>query len=420
MLAAEYEGYTFEFAAAESGIDAAVLREVAEVVAGAGSRLSTHNWRSAGAGNEGGWQVARTLFLLNALLGAVATPGGTYPNAWNKFVPRPIRLPRHPEHWNELTWPAEYPLAMNELSFLLPHLIREGRGKLDVYFTRVYNPVWTNPDGFSWIEMLTDEAKVGLHAALTPTWNETAYFADYVLPMGGGSERHDLHSYETHDGQWIAFRQPVLRAARERLGETVTDTRQVNPGEVWEENEFWLELSWRIDPDGALGIRPFVESAERPGERLSVDEYYRYIFERSVPGLPEKAAAEGLKPLEYMRRYGAFEVAAGDRAGARAGGAGGRAGGRGDRPLRPGLHPGGGAAGGEPRAHRRSGGGRRGAPAGGGGGRRPGAARVPHPERPAGVLLLDPGRAGAGRRWRSPPTSRATSTPTGSARIGWC
>jgi anaerobic selenocysteine-containing dehydrogenase len=28
-----------------------------------------------------------------------------------------------------------------------------------------------------------------------------------------------------------------------------------------------------------------------------------------VPGLPEKAQAEGLTPLEYMRRYGAFEVA---------------------------------------------------------------------------------------------------------------
>ncbi|MDY7095071.1 MAG: molybdopterin-dependent oxidoreductase [Acidobacteriota bacterium] len=308
MLEAEYEGYTFDFAARESGVDAAVLGEVAEVVAGAGSRLATHNWRSAAAGNEGGWQVSRTLFLLNALMGAVAVPGGTYPNAWNKFVPRPIRLPRHPEHWNGLTWPVEFPLAMNEMSFLLPHLVKEGRGKLDVYFTRVYNPVWTNPDGFSWIEMLTDEEKVGLHVALTPTWNESAYFADYVLPMGHSSERHDLHSYETHDGQWIGFRQPVLRAARERLGETITDTRQVNPGEVWEENEFWLELSWRMDPDGALGIRPFVESAQRPGERLTVDEYYGYIFENSVPGLPEKAAAEGLTPLQYMRRYGAFEV----------------------------------------------------------------------------------------------------------------
>ncbi|MGB5572011.1 MAG: molybdopterin-dependent oxidoreductase [Thermoanaerobaculia bacterium] len=309
ILQAEYEAYTFEFAAQESGIEVDVLRQVAEIVSTAGTRLSTHNWRSAAASNEGGWQVSRTLFMLNALMGAVATPGGLYPNAWNKFVPRPIHLPRHPEHWNELTWPIEFPLAMNELSFLLPHLIKRSEKRLDVYFSRVYNPVWTNPDGFSWIEMLTNEDKVGLHVALTPTWNETAYFADYILPMGLASERHDIHSYETYAGQWIGFRQPVLRAARERLGERVSDTRHSNPGEVWEENEFWLDLSWRIDPDGSLGIRPFVESKQNPGERLTVDEYYGWIFDNSVPGLPEAAAREGLKPLEFMRRYGAFEVA---------------------------------------------------------------------------------------------------------------
>jgi anaerobic selenocysteine-containing dehydrogenase len=304
-----YAEYTFDFAAAESGVDADTLRAVAEAVASAGSRLATHNWRSAAAGNEGGWQVSRTLFLLNALMGAVAVPGGTYPNAWNKFVARPIHTPPHPAVWNELTYPLEYPLAMNELSFLLPHFLKEGRGRIDTYFTRVYNPVWTNPDGFSWIEVLTDETLVGVHAALTPTWNETAYFADYVLPMGHAPERHDVFSYEQYDGQWIGFRQPVLRAARERLGETITDTRQTNPGEVWEENEFWIELSWRIDPDGSMGIRQWFESKEQPGTKLGVDEYYGWMFANSVPGLPEKAAAEGLTPLAYMRRYGAYEVA---------------------------------------------------------------------------------------------------------------
>jgi anaerobic selenocysteine-containing dehydrogenase len=306
-----YAAYTFELAERESGVAAATLREVAEFVASAGTRLATHNWRSAAAGNLAGWQVPRCLFFLNALLGAVATEGGTYPNAWNKFVPKPIYTPPHPETWNELTWPAEYPLAMFELSYLLPYFLREGRGRLDVYFTRVYNPVWTNPDGFAWIEALTDESLVGLHVALTPTWSETAFFADYVLPMGVGSERHDLHSYEQYDGQWLGFRQPVLRTARERLGEKVQDTREVNPGEVWEENEFWIELSWRIDPDGSLGIRRFFESRERPGEKLTVDEYYRFLFEKSVPGLPERAATEGLTPLEYMRRYGSFEIARG-------------------------------------------------------------------------------------------------------------
>jgi anaerobic selenocysteine-containing dehydrogenase len=303
-----YGSYTFEYAAQESGVDVRVLEEVARLVSTAGTRFSSHNWRSAASGNSGGWQVARCLFMLNALVGAVATEGGVFPNAWNKFVPKPIYTPPHPQMWNELTWPIEYPLAMNEMSFMLPHFLKAGRGKLDVYFTRVYNPVWTNPDGFTWVEALSDESLVGCHVALTPTWNETTYFADYILPMGHGSERHDLHSYETHDAQWIGFRQPVLRAARERMGEHVSDTRAVNPGEVWEENEFWLELSWRIDEDGSLGIRRYVESKERPGERLGVDEYYAYIFENSVPGLKEKATAEHLTPLEFMRRYGAFEI----------------------------------------------------------------------------------------------------------------
>ncbi len=303
-----YAEYTFEFAAKESGIDAATLEAVARTISEAGTRLATHNWRSAAAGNLHGWQAARTLFFLNALMGAVAVPGSTYPNSWNKYVPRPIHLPRHPDHWNELTWPDEYPLALMEMSFLLPHLMEERGGRLDVYFSRVYNPVWTNPDGFQWIDLLCNEERVGLHVAMTPTWNETAYFADYVLPMGHSSERHDITSYEQYDGQWVAFRQPVLRAAHERWGRPVRDTREINPGEVWEENEFWIDLTWRIDPDGSLGIRSFFESRARPGERLTVDEYYGWMFANSVPGLPEKAAEEGLEPLDFMRRYGAFEV----------------------------------------------------------------------------------------------------------------
>ena len=67
-------------------------------------------------------------------------------------------------------------MSHHELSFLLPHLLRDGRGKLDTYFSRVYNPVWTNPDGCMWMDVLADESLVGCHAALTPTWNETTLF----------------------------------------------------------------------------------------------------------------------------------------------------------------------------------------------------------------------------------------------------
>ncbi|HXH81473.1 MAG TPA: molybdopterin-dependent oxidoreductase [Candidatus Tectomicrobia bacterium] len=307
-----YARFTPEFAARESGVAAETIVEVARAVGEARGRLATHVWRNTAAGNLGGWQVARALQLLVVLTGSVATEGGTAPNVFNKAIPAPPMMPPPAKVWSELLMPREYPLAFFEMSFLLPHFLREGRGTLAMYFTRVYNPVWTNPDGMSWIEMLTDEAKVERHACLTPIWSETAWFADYVLPMGHASERHDLMSQETHAARWIGFRQPVLRLALERQGRTFEWTWQAHEaaglGQVWEEDEFWIALSWRIDPDGALGIRKYFESPYRPGERLRIDEFYRWIFEHSVPGLPEAAAREGLTPLAYMRRYGAFLV----------------------------------------------------------------------------------------------------------------
>ena len=303
-----YDRYTPEFTAEECGVDAGAIVEIAREIGKAGRALATHVWRSAASGNEGGWQVARCLQFLCVLTGSVGTRGGSHLASTNKFKAAPFASPPPQSVWNELLYPREWPFAHHELSFLLPHLLKDGRGRIDTYFTRVYNPVWTNPDGFSWIEMLADEDLVGCHAALTPVWNETALWADFVLPMGLAPERHDIMSQETHAARWIGFRQPVLRTYREQEGRPVTATHEANPGEVWEEDEFWIDLSWAIDPDGSLGVRKWFESPYRPGEKITVDEYYRWIFENSVPGLPEAAAKEGLEPLEYMRSHGCFEV----------------------------------------------------------------------------------------------------------------
>jgi anaerobic selenocysteine-containing dehydrogenase len=307
-LKAEYARFTPEFAAGETGVPAERIVEAAHAIARAGNRFATHSWRAAAAGNLWGWQITRCLYLLVVLTGSVGSIGGVNLHVTNKFVPKHPNPPPAPEYWNELLFPREFPLSFHELSYLLPHFLKEGRGKIDVYFTRVYNPLWTNPDGFSWMEMLQDESKIGLHVALSPTWSETAWFADYILPMGLGTERHDTMSQETHAGQWLGFRQPVLRVAREKRGDPVSATYEANPGEVWEESEFWVALSWKIDPDGALGIRRFFESPYRPGQPITMDEYYGWMFENSVPGLPEAAARESLTPLQYMRKYGVFQV----------------------------------------------------------------------------------------------------------------
>ncbi len=307
----EYAGYTPEEAERICGVSGDQLVAIAEIIGAHPTKFASHNWRAAGAGNLGGWQTARSLFFLNVLTGSVGTVGGTSGNGWNKFKPHAPLGHKTIDHWNEMSWPKEYPLSYHEMSILLPHFLNEGRGKLDTYFTRVYNPIWTNPDGFSWMEALKDPAKVECHVALTPTWSETSWFADYVLPMGVGSERHDVASFETHAGRWIGFRQPVMRRYAELQGEDLdenTRTHEFNPGEVWEENEFWLDLSWRIDPDGSLGIREHFESRSQPGSLMSIDEYYGLMFEEEVPGLAEAAAGTGQTALEYMRDRGAFAV----------------------------------------------------------------------------------------------------------------
>ncbi|HVS65029.1 MAG TPA: molybdopterin dinucleotide binding domain-containing protein [Thermoanaerobaculia bacterium] len=299
--------FTFERAAEESTVAVEKLEAAAEWIGESRGRLASHVWRGPATGNLGGWATARVLELVNALTGSIGTRGGTSPNSWHKFVPAAFMKPPPQKVWSELLYPRDYPLSYHELSPLLPYLVTPEQ-RIDVYFSRVFNPVWTFPDGCAWIDMLCDEERVGLHAALTPTWNETARYADYVLPMGLSPERHDLMSQETHAGAWIGFRQPVRRALAERDGRKIERTYETNPGEVWEEEEFFFELSWAIDPDGALGVRRHFESPYRPGEKITIDEHYRWIFENSVPGLPEAAAAAGLTPLQYMRRYGAFEV----------------------------------------------------------------------------------------------------------------
>ena len=106
-LTEDYARYTFEFAAEESQVPVERIRELAAIVAGARTRLSAHIWRSAAAGNLGGWQVARCLFFLNVLTGSVGTPGGTSPNGWDKFIAHGFDVPEGGEVWNELLWPRE-------------------------------------------------------------------------------------------------------------------------------------------------------------------------------------------------------------------------------------------------------------------------------------------------------------------------
>ena len=111
---------------------------------------------------------------------------------------------------------------------------------------------------------------------------------------------------------------PVLRAARERLGDDdhrhapSQSRRSVGRERVLDRPVVAHRSRRRARHPQVLRV---AERARREARRSTSTT--RYMFEHSLPGLPERAAAEGMTPLEFMRRYGAFEVAQEDRTGLR-------------------------------------------------------------------------------------------------------
>jgi len=346
MLKEMYAPYTLEYAVKESHVPAYKLEQLYEMFIWADTSISSYFWRAAAAGNRGGWVSGRTGYLALGLRGAIGPKGGTFFHHWHVISvagkggaatvgqgKRGADVPKV-DVWNELTWPPEWPLSTYEMSYLLPHLLTDtewqkkwqAKGlnvptKLSVWIPRMYNPVWINPDGFRWLEVLKDESKMELTFNLSPTWSETNWHVDYVLPVGLAGERHDQHSEATMPARWTSFRQPVMRVALEKAGwkpknpnrATLEAHIKAGLGEVWEENEFWFDMGVNyIDPDGSLGIKKMWESKKNPNKPVTIAEWYDAAFGDNLPNLKATATSDPrykdaeFPVYEYMRDHGAW------------------------------------------------------------------------------------------------------------------
>ena len=87
------------------------------------------------------------------------------------------------------------------------------------------------------------------------------------------------------------------------MGRETTFTYETNPGEVWEEDEFWFELSWRIDQDGDLGIRQHFMSPYREGEKITIDDFKK-IKLKTAKVLEAEAVPKSKKLLKLQVAVG--------------------------------------------------------------------------------------------------------------------
>ena len=279
-LKAHLADHTPEWAEKVSGIPAADIRRIALEFADAAPAATTMCNRGSSA-HLNGFYNDRAIQMLNAIVGSVGKKGGWCWSPWGGLDPnvKTPKLPPSPKNWNVLEDPPEFPLAnvwrrmrVGEIIYLY---LQQGRAKLDAYMTYNLDSPLTWPEESLTKEVLCDEELIKYHICINPFYNETAHYADIVLPWTTYMERWDLDARGAYNLRpYVGIRTPMVKP----LGEA-KDVRWIFP-----------ELAKRIGG----GMEEWYKESERE---------YMEVWASNVPENPETGKAG----LERLLDEGAWE-----------------------------------------------------------------------------------------------------------------
>lgn len=280
-LRAHYADFTPEWAEQISGVPAADIRRIAIEFAKAAPACTTMCNRGSSA-HLNGYYNDRAISTLNALVGSVGKKGGWCWSPWGGVDPdcKTPAMPASAKTWSVLEDPPEYPLAnvwrrmrVGEVIYLY---LMQGRAKLKAYMTYNLDSPLTWPEESLTKDVLTNEELINFHVSINCFYNETAHYADIVLPWTTYLERWDLDARGAYNLRpYVGIRTPMV----EPLGEA-RDIR-----------DFFPELAKRIG--GGM------EDAYQYG---SVEDYMRH-WASAVPENPET----GKSGLDRLLEEGAWE-----------------------------------------------------------------------------------------------------------------
>lgn len=230
------EKFTPEYAEKLSGVPAADIRRIALEFAEAAPAATTMCNRGSSA-HLNGFYNDRAIQMLNAIVGSVGKKGGWCWSPWGGLDPqvKTPAMPKGAKTWSVLEDPPEYPLAnvwrrmrVGEIIYLY---LQQGREKIDAYMTYNLDAPLTWPEESLTKEVLTDESLIPFHVCINCFYNETAHYADIVLPWTTYMERWDLDARGSYNLRpYVGIRTPMVKP----LGES-KDVR-----------EFFPELAKRI------------------------------------------------------------------------------------------------------------------------------------------------------------------------------
>ncbi len=272
--------YTPQWASRVSGMPAADIQRIAIEFAKAAPACTTMCNRGSSA-HINGFYNDRAIQLLNGVVGSVGKKGGWCWSPWGGLDPivKTPEMPPGAKTWSVLEDPPEYPLAnvwrrmrVGELIYLY---LLQGRAKLQAYMTYNLDAPLTWPEESLTQQVLKDEELINFHVCINCFYNETAHFADIVLPWATYLERWDLDARGAYNLKpYVGLRTPMI----DPLGES-KDVR-----------EFFPELAKRIGG----GMEEWYQD--------SIEEYMEQ-WASNVPENPES----GKKGLERLLDEGAWE-----------------------------------------------------------------------------------------------------------------
>ena len=208
---------TPEWAEAVSTIPAATIRRIAREFAAAAPAATTMCNRGSSA-HVNGFHNDRAILLLDVLVGSIGKKGGLcwmYTGAHDaKRFPTPP-MPPKPKAPSVLADPPEFVLAnawnAMKVGEIVYHYLSQDRAHIQVYMTYNLDSPLTWPEMSVTKNVLLDESKIGFHVCINPFLNETASFADMVLPWATYMERWDVDARGAYNLKaYLSMRRPMV------------------------------------------------------------------------------------------------------------------------------------------------------------------------------------------------------------------
>jgi thiosulfate reductase/polysulfide reductase chain A len=199
--------YTPEWAAPITGIDAAVMRRIAQEFSDAGPYALAHNgWRTSNFINS--FSTERAITILNALVGnwgvtmfpAAGEGSGPFGSPPQPPYPRISAL-----RLDGVPWKYKFvPLKLGIFQQLRDSMLAEDPYAAHGWFISRQNPVLSIPDRQKTLDVFS---KLDFIVTIDIIMNDTDWFSDVVLPEASYLERYDPL---VPIGNRIFIRQPVI------------------------------------------------------------------------------------------------------------------------------------------------------------------------------------------------------------------